>query len=146
MVRWGMWEKGTIEGLPLGATVKGKVGVGRHPGFVGHAVVGGVDKVLGTPYAFRWRPGIGQERLAYYRSSNPRTSTQQNWRFIFAEAIAAWKALSDAEKREWNKKATRQGKRGIDIFCSHFLKWRKNEGSPVEVSTTRVGGLDYITT
>ena len=144
MAKQGMWDKGIIEGLPVGVTVRGKIGVGRHPGFVGYTVIGGPDKVLGNPYVFRWRPDIGQEKLLYYRPSNPRTSTQQAWRSIFADAIAAWRALSEEEKVEWNKKATRRGKRGTDIFRSWYLNTHRLTHEAFTVGTTVIGGYDYI--
>ena len=157
-----LWDPIIRDTFVIGAVNRGKVGTGEHPPVLPLAIVGktrlpdmlyyyvgeariGLHQVSGPRlWIFRYRAGIGQERMQYYFPTNPRTPKQMNWRFIFAEAIAAWKALSEEEKAEWDRRAIRQGKRGTDLFRSHFLKWRKNEGAPVKVGTTRIGGLDYI--
>ena len=158
-----LWDPVICDTLVIGATIRRKVGTGEHPPVLPLAIVGksripdmlyyrvgeaqvGHHQISGPRlWIFRWRPGIGQERMKYYFPSNPQTPKQMNWRFVFAEAIAAWKALSEEDKAKWNKKGTRQGTKGTYLFRSHFLKWRKNEGGAWKVGTTRVGGLDYVT-
>lgn len=98
---------------------------------------------LGNFIYRHYRLGYTQ-KVAAYVPANPQTPSQMNWRFIFAEAIAAWKALPDDEKAIWNKKATRRGNRGTYLFRTHFLRDRQNVGSPARVGTTRVGGLDTV--
>jgi hypothetical protein len=124
--------------------IRNKLGVGDHPGVVGKSIIGSNSKILGNPVIFRYRPGYGQEQMAYYQPTNPQTPAQMNWRFIFAGAIAAWKALSDEEKAIWNTKAVKRSTRGTYLFRSHYLDQRANEGKQGEVGTTRIGGLDYV--
>ena len=85
------WDEGTIEDIPVGATIRRKVG----------------------DYVFRYRPGVGQECMEYYTPTNPRTAAQQLMRKVFADATAAWKALSGAEKAEWWERAREQGGWGL---------------------------------
>ena len=95
-------------------------------------------------WIYRHYPGQGTQRVAAYEPTNPQTPTQMNWRFIFADAIAAWKALSPAEQATWNAKAIKQGTRGTYLFRSWYLKQHPNVGSTVKIGTTRIGGLDTI--
>ena len=128
----------------IGVRIRRKVGVGNHPGIVGKSIIGDVDKIRGNPVIFRYRPGIGQEKIVYYQPTNPQTPAQMNWRFIFADAIAAWKALPDEEKREWNRKAVKRSTRGTYLFRSRYLDEHPNVGKQAKVGTTRAGGLDYV--
>lgn len=130
--------------IPVGVRIRNKLDVGDHPWIVGKAIVGGIDTIRGNPTIFRYRPGIGQEQLPYYQPANPQTPTQMNWRFIFAEAIAAWKALSEQEKKTWNTKAAKRSTRGTYLFRSRYLDARSNIGGLWKVGTTRIGGLDYL--
>lgn len=48
----------------------------------------------------------GETRMyPYDKPRNPRTETQQARRGLFADAVHSWQALSDDEKREWNRLA-----------------------------------------
>ena len=119
-----MWDKGVIENIPLGATVRRKVG----------------------NYIFRWRPGIGQERMDYYTPTNPRTGKQQAWRKVFAEGIAAWHALSEGEKEEWRQEAKKKRMVGQHLFQSVWLKTHRLIGNIFTVGTTVIGSADHIIT
>ena len=98
---------------------------------------------LGNFIYRHYRLGYTQKVPAYV-PTNPQTPSQMNWRFIFAEAIAAWKALPAAEKKEWNTRATKRSTRGTYLFRTYFLRDRPNVGSPARVGTTRIGGLDTV--
>ena len=117
-----MWDKGTIDNIPLGVTIRRKVG----------------------DYVFRWQPGVGQLRMAYYTPTNPRTGKQQAWREIFAEGIAAWHALSEEEKEEWKQKAKKRRMVGQHYFQSIWLKAHRLTGNIFTVGTTVIGSDDYI--
>jgi hypothetical protein len=112
-----VWDTGTIEDIPLGITARCKVG----------------------GYIFRYRPGVGQERMDYYAPTNPRTAAQQAWRAVFADGIAAWHALSDAEKAEWNQRAKAQQKVGQHLFQSVYLKTHEPTYETAKVDFAIVG-------
>ena len=95
-------------------------------------------------YVYRYYPGIALQRVPYYTPTNPRTGKQQTWREIFADAIAAWKALSEAEKRQWNREAVKKGTRGTYLFRSWYLKTNRLTGDVFTVGTTVIGSNDYI--
>lgn len=116
-----MWDKGTIEDIPLGARIRCKVG----------------------SYIFRYRPGVGQERMAYYTPTNPRSAAQQLMRKVFADATAAWKALSEAEKAEWWEKAREQGMLGPHLFQSHYIKTHEPYYGVAKVNFAVIGG-DWV--
>lgn len=112
-----MWDKGAIEDIPLGVTARCKVG----------------------DYIFRYRPGIGQERMDYYTPTNPRTDEQQAWRAVFAEGIAAWHTLSDEEKEEWRQKAEKKRMVGQHLFQSVYLRTHEPHYDVAKVDFAVVG-------
>ena len=116
-----MWDGGTIDSIPLGATIRKKVG----------------------SYIFRWRPGVGQERMAYYKPTNPRTAKQQLMRKVFADATAAWKALSEEEKREWWEKAKKRGMLGPHYFQSWYIRTHEPYYGVAKVNFAVIGG-DWV--
>ena len=112
-------------GIPIGVQIRRKLDVGAHPGIVGKSKVGVLHTIRGFPVIFRYRPGIGQEQLPYYQPTNRQTETQQAWRGVFADAVAAWQALPDSDKRKWRKKGTRRSKMGYTLFLSRYLDEHK---------------------
>jgi len=112
-----VWDTGTIEDIPLGATIRRKVG----------------------DYIFRYRPGVGQECMDYYTPTNPRTDEQQAWRAVFAAGIAAWHALSDTEKEEWIQKARKKRMVGQHLFQSVYLKTHEPTYDAAEIDFAIVG-------
>jgi hypothetical protein len=64
-------------------------------------------------YVYRYYPGIALQRVPCYTPTNPRTGKQQTWREIFAQAIAAWKALS----------GRRGAGRGAALGCVPRTQW-----------------------
>jgi len=61
-------------------------------------------------------------REPYYITRNPRTSDQQAWRQIFADAISAWQALTQEQKDQYNKDAKGKGLSGYNLFLKEYLK------------------------
>ena len=63
-----------------------------------------------------------QYARAYVKPRNPDTPAQRAGRAAFAEAVRAWQALSDDEKRAWNLRSGRKRARGYNAFISAFMK------------------------
>ena len=60
-------------------------------------------------------------REPYYITKNPRTGPQQTWRGVFADAVAAWKALTPDEKNQYNIKAKGKHMSGYNLFLREYL-------------------------
>jgi len=58
----------------------------------------------------------------YKKPKNPRTLKQQTQRAKIPDALAAWRALSSAQKAVWDKKARNKPKSGYNLFTSNYLK------------------------
>lgn len=56
------------------------------------------------------------------RPRNPKTPLQEGTRKGFQAAVAAWKALPEAEKDAYRKRAAREGRTGYHLFLSTFLQ------------------------
>ena len=95
-------------------------------------------------YVYRYYPGLCLQRVPYYTPTNPRTGKQQTWRFLFAEGIQSWHALTDEEKAWWKKRAKKRGKVGQHYFQSVWLKTHRLTGDVFTVGTTVIGSDDYI--
>ncbi len=62
----------------------------------------------------------------YYYPYNPRTSVQQSWRGVFADAVSTWQNLTISDKDYYNKAARRRGRlSGYNLFISYYLKERR---------------------
>jgi hypothetical protein len=59
---------------------------------------------------------------AYVRPKNPKTALQQRKRHGFGAAVAAWRALSEAEKEGYRERAAAEGRTGYNLFISAFLQ------------------------
>lgn len=81
------------------------------------------------------RLGIGIRSMCFFnnyvKASNPQTPAQQANRGKFADAVAAWHDLSEAEKSEYNEKGKLRktcrkkwplprGMSGINLFVSEY--------------------------
>lgn len=53
--------------------------------------------------------------------SNPRTVPQQANRNKFKDGMAAWSALTQPQKDEYNKKAVKQGRYGVHLFMKEYM-------------------------
>lgn len=81
---------------------------------------------------YSWYAGIYQKkyyygkpyisRMKFYRPSNPRTVSQQNWRAVCAYGWVMWRLLSDSEKQEWQKIGDRKRISAANAFMSWWLK------------------------
>lgn len=93
---------------------------------------------------YRYRPDVGQERMAYYIPTNPRTRDQQAWRSVYADAVAAWQALSDNDKDTWRARATRSYLNGYCLFLQDYLLTHTPTAYYWTVATTLITSTDYI--
>lgn len=53
--------------------------------------------------------------------TDPKTPAQVAERGLFAEAVAAWRALSDPDKKDYKKRAALEGRKGYGLFLSEYL-------------------------
>lgn len=53
---------------------------------------------------------------------NPQYENQQIWRGSFADAVAAWQALTAEQKMAYNRAATKMSRCGYHLFISKYLK------------------------
>lgn len=61
-------------------------------------------------------------RLKYYYPSNPNTPAQESNRSKFADAVAAWQALTDEEKSAYNNNNRVSRMSPYNKFISDWLK------------------------
>jgi hypothetical protein len=94
-------------------------------------------------YVYRHYPGLGTQRVPYYRPTNPRTAAQQLMRKVFADATAAWQALSEEEKDEWREKAKQEGQVGAHLFQGHYLETHEPYYGTAKVNFAVIGG-DWV--
>jgi len=57
----------------------------------------------------------------FYRPTNPNSAGQIAQRALFAEAMAAWTALTTEEKAVYNELAEGKNLHGVNIFITDFL-------------------------
>lgn len=93
---------------------------------------------------YRYRSGIGQERMAYYLPTNPRTRDQQAWRSVYADAVDAWQALTDDQKATWRRQAQRTYLNGYCLFLQDYLLTHTPTAYPWAVQITLISSTDYI--
>lgn len=61
-------------------------------------------------------------RMEFMTPYNPRTTTQQSWRDIFRDGMAAWNNLTKEEQNVYHKKGTRLGQLGQNLFMKDYLR------------------------
>ncbi len=61
-------------------------------------------------------------REPFYITRNPRYESQQAWRGVFADAVAAWQALTSEQKSQYNKNAVGKGLSGYNLFLKEYLR------------------------
>lgn len=104
--------------------VRGKLGFSSAAGFArcGYSRAG-ASKDFGGIYQRRLTlKGKQISRTRYYRPTNPRTETQQNWRAKMAEMWGVYNALTTDEKKALSKEARRYKLTGPQLFASRYLK------------------------
>jgi len=60
-------------------------------------------------------------REPYYITRNPRSTNQQAWRGIFADAVAGWEALTPEQKAVYNQRAKYKKMAGRNLFIREYL-------------------------
>ena len=76
-------------------------------------------------YIYRHYPAQSTQKVPAYVPTNPQTPAQQAWRQVFADGIAAWKALSAEAKAEWWRKAKKKQMCGPHLFQRQYLNSHK---------------------
>jgi hypothetical protein len=79
---------------------------------------------LGVYGIYRVRSIKGTERtekMPFYVPSNPRTLAQQANRQKFADAMLAWKNLTELEKERYNKEAKSKMLFGWNVFIKEYF-------------------------
>jgi len=74
---------------------------------------------------YRRRPhrrGVSLVKMDFYAPVYRRTDAQAVQRDKFADAHAAWTALSESEKEVLRRLAARRSKRGYNVFLTKYLK------------------------
>lgn len=122
------------ESLP-GLDTRGKLCYGTGFGFatLGNTRLGD-DRLQGGIYQrrmagynqFTGKP-TGKKKFYYvkmrnYAPTNPRTTLQQANRAKMTAACAGWNSLTIEQKSIYNKRATRAGKVGRQLYISEYLK------------------------
>jgi hypothetical protein len=60
--------------------------------------------------------------MRYYYGENPRTESQQLNRQKLANAVIAWRNLTNIQKRYYNELAIGKDKSGYNIFIAEWIK------------------------
>lgn len=93
----------------------------------------GVSKKVGKPtwenshgYYGIWQMRMTKRgkrpiRMKFYRPTNPETGPQQANREKFADAMAAWMALTDEEREVYRKRARPLNLNGWNIFIREYF-------------------------
>lgn len=80
--------------------------------YTGYNQTGYVPGKKRTPYYIRMRT---------YTPTNPRTELQQSGRNKFAQAVAAWQAMDEAQRAVWKARAVKKSRRGRNLFIQNFM-------------------------
>jgi hypothetical protein len=73
------------------------------------------------------RRGNGVYARAHVTPRDPKTTAQIDKRRRFQAAVAAWRALPEADKAVLRKRAAREGRTGYHLFLAEFLQ--KNDAA-----------------
>jgi len=128
---------GMLDGRSMaGLQQRGSIRTSNGFGFIrfGHSVfgvdvyIGGVYQKRVTGYNYKGRnPNLPRRsyyvRSRYYRPTNPNTQMQQHRRSLFGDAMRSWQALAPVDKAHYNSKATRQCRRGFNLYISEYMKY-----------------------
>lgn len=68
------------------------------------------------------RRGGGVYARAHVVPHDPRTPAQRDRRARFHAAVAAWRALPEADKDAFRKRAAREERTGYHLFLAEFLE------------------------
>lgn len=81
--------------------------------------VNGYNQYTGPPGR---RAGSYYVQMRTYRPTNPQTEAQQENRGTFAEAVGEWQGLTNEQKANYNKKASRFSRTGYNYYISEYMK------------------------
>lgn len=96
-----------------------RMGDDRLQGGIYQRRVAGYNQYTGKPVG---RKEFYFVRMRNYAPTNPRTVPQQAQRAKMTAACAGWNSLTDEQKSIYNKRATRAGKVGRQLYISEYLK------------------------
>jgi hypothetical protein len=88
---------------------------------LGRAGVVGAPEWHGIYQQRKCKTGIETVRMKFYKPTNPNTPAQQHWREKFAQSILAWRALTDDQKKEYNRIAGSLHMSGYNLFQKQYL-------------------------
>ncbi len=89
---------------------------------LGWSELGEINMALGVYQRRRTKQGKKSIHMRYTWPKNPQTQKQQDWRQIFADAMDAWKNLTDAEKEVYNNARYPEGMNGHNRFVREYLQ------------------------
>lgn len=139
MVRLQNLNQDNVGGILNGTTtpaveIRGKLGRGTGYGFARrgdglygeNTPVGGIYQKRYTGYNqngyIPGRPRVPYYvRMRKYRPTNPNSPAQQSRRATFAEAVAAWQNMSEAERAPYKKRAVKKSRRGRNLFIQEYM-------------------------
>lgn len=108
----------------IGFSVRKKAGIAGGCGFArcGNTKCGSAYEMRGIFQQRHMKKGIDTIKMRAYRSTNPRTDPQQANRSKFADAMAAWMALTDDQKAAYTKRAKRRAMFGWGLFVRDYFQ------------------------
>lgn len=110
-------------GERLNIDMRGKVGRGGGFGRVcfGYNNFGLYSFFFGIYTKKLTKNGKRISKMKFYRSKNPRTLFQQNWRAVYAYAVLLWQQEKEEIKAIFNENAKRKKISGYNLYVKEFL-------------------------
>lgn len=104
--------------------LRGKIGVSVNVGRLrmGFNYCGFDAPVCGVYSVKKTLKGKQLSKMVHYRPSNPRTTTQQNWRAIFAEGWVEYRLLTDEQKLLLSRQARKLRLSGPQLYFRRWLQ------------------------
>jgi hypothetical protein len=68
------------------------------------------------------KAGVINVKMKFYAPYNPNSEAQQYWRNKLREAVRAWQNLTSEQKKLYNIRGSKRGRRGYNLFISEYLK------------------------
>jgi hypothetical protein len=94
-----------------------------------NAIVKGITGRIGALVFYEWdgdtfvRPQV--------RQRDPKTPLQLDLRDAFSRAVHAWQALPEAEKAQWNRRASKRRTTGYHAYLSAYMRNRWDRAEAV---------------
>ena len=104
--------------------VRGRFGYSNGYGAIkfGDNAFGLLTEYAGIYSRKKLRKGWGLSRMTHYRPTNPRTTAQQAWRALFADAMASYALLTSDQKALLSKEGRKVGLIGYNLFVRRYLQ------------------------